>query len=93
MGGHFSPSNERHALPSEEAAGQRHLGDLGNIRVNESGDGNLEFIIENASLREGADNSLIGRALVVHGGKDQGATMQPSGGSGKPIACGVIEGT
>lgn len=91
MGGHFSPSAEKHALPAEQTNGGHHMGDMGNIQVSNDGNGTLEFVIENASLREGDPNSLIGRALVVHEGTDHGEAKQPSGGSGKPIACGVIE--
>lgn len=90
MGAHFSPEHEDHALPSEKR-GERHLGDMGNIVVQSDGRGKLEFVLDKASLREGDANSLIGRALVVHEGKDLGSSAQPAGGAGKPIACGVIE--
>ena len=35
---------------------------------------------------------IIGRSLVIHGMRDD-FTTQPAGGSGKKIACGVIEAT
>lgn len=35
--------------------------------------------------------SLVGKALVIHRDKDKGASHQPSGASGDPIACGVIQ--
>jgi Cu-Zn family superoxide dismutase len=91
MGGHFSPDQHEHALPNERTNTERHLGDIGNIRVDADGNGKLEFLIRDASLRRGEVNSLIGRAVVVHEDRDKGAVTQPSGGSGKPIACGVIE--
>lgn len=91
MGGHFSPDQHEHALPSERGTTERHLGDMGNIQVGEDGEGTLNFLIRNATLRAGEPNSLIGKAVVVHAGQDQGEASQPSGSSGPPIACGVIE--
>lgn len=91
MGGHFSPGDKQHALPEEAASDAHHLGDMGNIKVGDDGSGLLEFLIKNASLLKGDTRSLIGRALVVHEGMDHGMAEQPSGGSGQPIACGVIE--
>jgi Cu-Zn family superoxide dismutase len=89
MGGHFAPGRHEHALPTEGT--MRHLGDLGNISVSEEGEGKLEITVTRASLMRGASNSLVGKALVVHRGEDSGRSKQPSGGSGDPIACGVIQ--
>ncbi|MCY1531208.1 Copper/zinc superoxide dismutase (SODC) [compost metagenome] len=36
------------------------------------------------------ENNIIGRGIIVHGGKDDYNT-QPSGNSGPRIGCGVIE--
>lgn len=89
MGGHFAPQGYSHALPDEEI--ERHLGDLGNIQVGENGEGTLEILIPKATLIEGGSLSLLGKAVVVHTGEDSGEAEQPSGDSGTPIACGVIE--
>ena len=89
MGDHFAPASHEHALPNEATA--RHLGDLGNIQVSEEGKGELEITVPGANLRPGDPKSFLGRALVLHLGKDSGKSQQPSGGSGEPIACGVIE--
>lgn len=91
MGAHFSPEAHQHALPTE--AGVKHLGDLGNVEVNDKGDGRVEITIPGANLEPGNPNSLLGRALVFHIGEDTGRKAQPSGGSGDPIACGTIEKT
>lgn len=88
MGPHFAPQAEQHALPSEGEA--RHLGDLGNIVVEDDGDGRLEIKVPAATLEPDGTASFLGRALVVHSGEDTGSAVQPSGGSGTPIACGVI---
>jgi Cu-Zn family superoxide dismutase len=89
MGGHFAPKKHPHKLPSEGP--ERHLGDLGNIEVNPEGEGRLSITVEGATLKPDDTMSFLGRAVVVHMGKDSGAAKQPSGSSGTPIACGAIE--
>jgi len=91
MGDHFSPEKHEHALPDE--AGTKHLGDLGNVVVDKEGDGKVEITIPGATLEPNDANSFLGRALVFHLNEDTGKQKQPSGGSGDPIACGVIEKT
>lgn len=89
MGPHFAPRLEQHALPSE--GDERHLGDLGNIVVEDDGDGRLEIKVPDATLKPDDTASFLGRALIVHSGEDTGSAVQPSGGSGEPMACGVIK--
>lgn len=89
MGGHYAPEGNPHALPTETA--DRHLGDLGNVHVDEGGTGRLEIRIEGASLEEGALHNLMGKSVVLHMGADSGKAEQPAGDSGTPVACGVIE--
>ncbi len=91
MGSHFAPEGHQHALPGEAA--ERHLGDLGNVEINDKGDGRLEITLEKANLKANDPMSLLGKAVVVHSGEDLGKSKQPSGSSGAPIACGVIEKT
>lgn len=91
MGPHFAPKLERHALPSEGA--ERHLGDLGNIVVEADGEGRLEIKVPDATLGPDDGSSFLGRSLIVHSGEDTGSSVQPSGGSGTPMACGVIKST
>ena len=84
-GGHFNPANHPHALPP---AGERHLGDLGNIDVGPDGKGSLEIVAPGANLKPGDPNSYVGRAIIVHEKKDDGG--QPVGNAGGRIGCGVI---
>ena len=91
MGGHFAPEGHEHALPEEQ--GERHLGDLGNVEINQDGEGRLEMTVEKANLKPNDPKSFLGKAVVVHMGEDSGKAKQPSGNSGTPIACGVIEKT
>jgi Cu-Zn family superoxide dismutase len=86
MGEHFNPGSKSHALP---ATAERHLGDLGNIEIDKEGKGKLELTVPNANLKENDPMSFLRRALVIHETEDKGT--QPSGESGKPIACAVIK--
>ena len=80
-GGHFNPKGHKHAgLDSKE----RHVGDFGNITADAEGVAKVNIKAEGLSLF-----SVIGRAFVVHGGKDD-LKSQPSGAAGPRIGTGVI---
>jgi Cu-Zn family superoxide dismutase len=85
MGSHFAPDHKEHGLPQSPT---RHLGDLGNIEVAADGKGQLEIKVLTATLDDGP-RSFAGKALVIHEKEDIGTG--PSGESGTPIACGLIE--
>lgn len=80
-GGHFNPNGNEHAGPD---AMNRHMGDMGNISANESGNATLEYIDATISLEQ-----IIGRGIIVHAGTDD-LESQPSGAAGPRIGCGVI---
>ncbi len=87
-GGHWNPTDNQHAMPSDD---MHHLGDLGNITIADDGTASMEMMIEGATID--GENALMdddGAAFVVHSGADDGTT-QPSGDSGSRIACGVFE--
>ena len=84
-GGHFNPQEERHG---GFRGTRRHLGDLGNITADASGNARMRVQADGVTLRSGP-NSVVGRALVVHADPDDYRT-QPDGGSGARVACGVI---
>ena len=83
-GGHFNPQDAPHGGPDSE---QRHVGDLGNITVDENGFAQLD-ITDDMIAFEG-ENSIIGRGIIVHAGEDDLET-QPTGAAGERLACGVI---
>ncbi|UCH64213.1 MAG: superoxide dismutase family protein [Fidelibacterota bacterium] len=83
-GGHFNPTGAPHAGPD---TGKRHLGDLGNIIADETGNAYLD-VVDHLLTLEGP-NGIVGRAVVLHAGADD-LTSQPSGAAGPRIACGVI---
>lgn len=85
-GDHFAPMGSPHGPPSA-AAGERHLGDLGNVQA--AADGEVSMTRMDALIRLNGPRSIIGRAVVVHAGNDD-LRSQPSGSAGARVACGVI---
>ena len=83
-GGHYNPQGHAHGLPEDE---QRHAGDLGNLQADASGHVAVVKVFDGLTLN-GEMNPILGRAVVVHAGRDQGT--QPSGDAGARIAVGVI---
>jgi Cu-Zn family superoxide dismutase len=84
-GGHFNPTTMPHGAPGTE---KHHVGDLGNIKADASGTAHLDQVFPFLQL-SGA-NSIVGRAVIVHAGKDD-LTSQPSGEAGGRVACGIVE--
>lgn len=83
-GGHFNPTNMPHAGPT---AGQRHVGDLGNIEADANGVAKIRVI--DPALGFSGAVSIIGRGLVVHAKPDD-LKSAPSGNAGDRVAVGVI---
>jgi Cu-Zn family superoxide dismutase len=83
-GGHYAPGNNPHGGPDMD---ERHVGDLGNIEANQDGVAHI-YIVDNVITLKG-DQSVLGRAVVIHAGEDD-FTSQPSGDAGPRVACGVI---
>lgn len=89
-GGHFNPDGHDH---SHAHSHEKHAGDLGNLKVNAKGRVKDIFTVEGTSLN--GPNSIVGRGIVVHGGKDdlgkgdnQGSLAH--GNAGPRVACCVI---
>jgi len=85
-GGHWNPDGEDHGKWGD---GVHHLGDLGNIEIDESGRGLLSLTTDRWSMGTGEANDIVGKAIIVHSGADDFMT-QPTGAAGGRIACGVI---
>lgn len=89
-GGHFNPHDTGHGFLDGDG---RHVGDLPNVHVPESGDLDVELLADLATL-DGGEAALLdedGAAIVVHAGADDYRT-NPAGGGGERIACAVIRG-
>ena len=50
----------------------------------------VDAVVNGVTLGDGGANDIVGKAFIVHEKADDYKT-QPSGNSGKRIACGVIE--
>jgi len=84
-GAHFNPSGSKHG---GQVGAIRHGGDLGNLRADANGF--AQASIQVAGITLGTDpKSIIGRAVIVHGGPDD-LKSQPAGNSGARVACGLI---
>jgi Cu-Zn family superoxide dismutase len=83
-GGHFNPGKSPHSSPE---SAKRHVGDLGNVKANASG--NVTYDLDDNHLSFHGPNSIIGRGLVVHEKADDLKT-QPTGNAGGRLAVGVI---
>jgi Cu-Zn family superoxide dismutase len=83
-GGHFNPQDTQHGGPDSE---ERHVGDLGNITVDENGFAELDKVDPMLSLN--GPNGIIGRGIIVHAGEDD-LESQPTGAAGARLSCGVI---
>ena len=88
-GGHWNPTTMDHG---QWGTPPHHLGDLGNIEVDEDGLGGLTVTTPAPgfwSIGTGDVNDIVGKAIIVHEKVDDFAT-QPTGAAGGRIACGVI---
>ena len=86
-GKHFNPTAQSHGGPDATA---RHGGDMPNLHADASGNATVDVHVAGAGLGTRDAIDVVGRAIVIHDKADDYAT-QPSGNSGTPIACGVIE--
>jgi superoxide dismutase, Cu-Zn family len=86
-GGHFNPTGVDHGAPTAEV---HHVGDLGNLDAGEDGVATYDETYDFLSLKEGDQNSILGRGVIVHAQPDD-LTSQPTGAAGARVACGVIK--
>jgi Cu-Zn family superoxide dismutase len=84
-GAHFNPTKQPHAGPDDTA---RHVGDMGNIDADASGNAKLDYVDHHISLTND-QRSVIGRSVIVHEKADD-LKSQPAGDAGARLACGVI---
>ncbi|KAH8300632.1 hypothetical protein KR018_000089, partial [Drosophila ironensis] len=89
VGGHYNPRQSPHG---GQTAGEdeRHAGDLGNIRADESGRATFRFVDPILEMMD-----IVGRSVVITANPDdlgQGGNQQSliDGNSGERIACGII---
>ncbi|OAS13589.1 superoxide dismutase family protein [Paenibacillus oryzisoli] len=89
-GGHFNPHMKEHGFLNPKGA---HAGDLPNLIVDGQGNGRFSSVTKAVVLEKDKPNSLFkpgGSSLVIHEKADDLKT-DPSGNSGKRIACGAVK--
>ena len=89
-GPHFNPDNQQHGGPFDKV---RHVGDFGNIKTDEKGNGFMAMDDEQITLF--GEKSIIGRSVVVHEkeddlGRGENEESKKTGNSGARLACGII---
>ncbi|XP_059052290.1 uncharacterized protein LOC131846881 [Achroia grisella] len=89
-GAHFNPDDTDHGGRNHTV---RHVGDLGNINVNETGIAYLNFVDKLITLR--GRNNILGRAIVIHEDEDDlglgdHETSLTTGNAGARLACVTI---
>ena len=87
-GGHFNPKGSPHGLLSKDGPEKAHCGDMGNIVIDEKGNGKLVEFLPGVSLTQG-ENDIVGKAIILHEKEDD--FSQPTGNAGARIGCGIIE--
>lgn len=90
MKGHFNPLQVSHGAPDGES---RHVGDLGNIEADMSGVASIDLVDTWLSLN--GINSILGRGVVIHAGRDDLGLggddgSLKTGNAGGRVACAVI---
>ncbi|MFD3448834.1 superoxide dismutase family protein [Microbacteriaceae bacterium 4G12] len=87
-GNHFNSDKKKHGLLNEKGAEN---GDLPNVTADANGKIKAKFIAPNVSFKEGKKTlrRKNGASLIITENPDDGMT-QPTGNSGKRLACGVI---
>jgi len=87
-GEHYNPTRAPHGGPGHL---QHHAGDFGNITADKSGTEIVEMAIKTPPAEHFPDwQDIVGKSIILHEKMDD-LKSQPSGNSGKRIACGVIE--
>jgi Cu-Zn family superoxide dismutase len=86
-GGHLNPGGRQHGAANPQGA---HLGDLPNVTIGANGAGTVSAtLLLSRAEALAAIFDADGTAIVVHETADDNRT-DPSGNSGKRIACGVL---
>lgn len=85
-GEHFNPKHKSHGGTDGK---DRHPGDLGNVKSNDSGMAKVDLEVK--AMLGTSKESLVGHTLILHA-KEDDTKSQPAGKAGDRIACAVIQG-
>ncbi|GCE98099.1 superoxide dismutase [Cu-Zn] [Zygosaccharomyces mellis] len=89
-GSHYNPFNQTHGLSNST---RRHMGDLGNVRVDSGGYAKGYMLDDLVKLY--GETSVLGRTIVIHEGTDDlgrsnSSECKTTGNAGGRAACGMI---
>jgi Cu-Zn family superoxide dismutase len=84
-GSHYDPEGTKHHGQPHDP--KKHAGDLGNLEADKAGKAHYEITMPGLSIN-GAQNPILGRAVIVHAKPD--VFTQPVGDAGGRIGCGII---
>ncbi len=87
-GGHWNPTGQPHGKWGSTEG--YHKGDIGNFEADVKGNGSITFSTDQWCIGCG-DNTkdILGKAIIVHEGKDDFIT-QPTGAAGGRVSCGAV---
>jgi Cu-Zn family superoxide dismutase len=87
-GGHWNPTHQKHGKWGD--AEGYHKGDIGNFEADSEGMGKISMQTDEWCIGCGDENKdILGKAIIVHEGKDD-FTTQPTGDAGGRVSCGGI---
>ncbi len=87
-GGHWNPTHAKHGKWGD--AEGYHKGDIGNFEVSDDGVGRIAMQTDEWCIGCGDETKdILGKAIIVHEGKDDFKT-QPTGDAGGRVSCGGI---
>ncbi|WP_242457887.1 superoxide dismutase family protein [Pedobacter sp. BS3] len=84
--GHWNPTHEQHG---KWGSASYHSGDIGNVQLDNKGDGELTMKTNRWSIGGDSTTNVVGHGIIVHSGVDD-YKSQPAGNAGSRIGCGVI---
>ena len=88
-GGHYNPEETKHGFLPLDGFEASHVGDLGNIDINNDGAGRLDILIFEDMGVSNSIYNVAGRAVILHEKEDDFG--QPTGNAGSRIGCGIIQ--
>lgn len=87
-GGHWNPTMQPHGKWGDTKG--YHKGDIGNFTSDADGKGSITFATNEWCIGcEDEKANIVGKAIIVHQGKDD-YTSQPSGDAGSRVSCGGV---
>ena len=86
-GGHYNPDMVDHGFLPTDGLEKAHAGDMGNIEIDEKGQGLLVLFLPGLRLT-GDKYNIVGHTVILHEKEDD--FSQPTGNAGGRIGCGTI---